>query len=73
MLNDLEIQRVIREVASRSGTTPGQVRHNIEQLLEESRACRDPKVRAAWAAIPCKGETPTMEEVMNYLAERLKM
>ena len=72
MLDDLEIQRALRRVAKMSGSTPQQVRRNIELMLEESRACPDPKAQAAWAEIPCAGSIPTMDEVMQYLSEKMR-
>ena len=70
-LDDLEIQRVIRKTAAETGSTPQQVRQNIEEMLAESRDCTDPKARAAWAEIPCNGDVPTLEGVFRYLAERI--
>jgi hypothetical protein len=66
-VSEMEIQRAIRKVAQRSGMSPQRVRKNIEQMLTESRACPDPQAQAAWASIPCAGQTPTMEEVMNHI------
>ena len=70
-INDLEIQKAVRLVAARSGMTPQQVRRNIEKMLEESRACNDPRTQAAWSEIPCVGDIPTMEEVFRHLAEKI--
>lgn len=72
MINDLEIQRVIRMVAQQSGMPAKQVRKNIEQMLEESRSCPGAEAEAAWSAIPRRGETPTLEEVMNYIADQVR-
>lgn len=71
-INDLVIQRALRNVAGQSGMTPQQVRRNIEKMLEESRSCTDPRAKAAWDEIPHVGEVPTMEEVFRYLAERIE-
>lgn len=70
-IDDLDIQRAVRMVAARSGMTPQRVRRNIEQMLEESRSCNDPKAQAAWEEIPCVGEIPTMEEVFRHLAGKI--
>ncbi|HPJ03881.1 MAG TPA: hypothetical protein PKU80_13730 [Candidatus Limiplasma sp.] len=71
MLTDLDIERSIRAVAKQSGQTPAQVRRNIKEMLDETRACADPKHQEAWALIPHSGEEPTMEDVFRYLAERI--
>ena len=71
MLTDLYIERSIRAVAKQSGQTPAQVRHNIQKMLDETRACTDPKHKEAWALIPHSGEEPTMEDVFRYIAEQI--
>lgn len=71
MLTDLEIQKAIRSVAKKYGQTPAQVRHNIQVMLDESRASTDERHKEVWANTPHAGETPTLEEVMRYTAERI--
>ena len=67
-----EVKKILKQVAKEHGVSVNEVQRDIEALLVETRNNPDPSVQAAWAAIPCKGETPTIEEVVAYLAISVK-
>lgn len=71
MITDIDIQKTIRKVAKQYGQTPARVRKNIQAVLDESRASTDAHHKEAWALIPHDGDTPTLEDVFRYLAERI--
>lgn len=48
------------------------VRREIEIAITEARKSTDPKARAFWKTVPHKGEQPTPEEVIVYLAGMTK-
>lgn len=48
------------------------VRYEIEIAIFAASNCTDPKVQAFWESVPRKGERPTPEEVIVYLADMTK-
>jgi len=71
MIDDLEIQQILRRVAEENDTDVRSVRRNILQALSEAHASMNAEHRKAWAQIPRAGDTPTLEEVLRYLAGRM--
>ena len=71
MITDLDIQQVIRQIAKQYGQTPTQVRHNMKEMLAESRASTDERHVEAWSLVPHEGDEPTLEDVVRYVAERI--
>lgn len=72
MLTDQEIELSLQAVARKYGQTPEQVRRNIQEMLDESRACADEEHQEAWALIPHSGDAPTLEDVFRYCAEMVR-
>lgn len=62
----------LREVAAANNTTVEQVRAEIWETMEAGRNNPDPAVQALWAQIPRKGDKPTPEEFIAFLAARIK-
>jgi len=65
------VERAISRVAESNGTTSDDVRKNIMEMLEIGRNSTDPAVRAAWSKVPCRGDVPSVEDVMLYILSRL--
>jgi len=63
----------LQKAALQSGVNVAEFRKEIERALQAGLANPDPEVQAAWAKIPSSGKTPTPEEVMAYVAERIRL
>ena len=61
------VKNVLKTVADNNGVSVETVRHEIEVAIAAARENTDPNVRAFWNDLPCKGETPTPEEVIAYI------
>lgn len=44
----------------------------MEKAVLAGLGSPDPAVRERWKRIPCKGDVPTPEELIFYLAQKLK-
>ena len=64
--------RAIKKVAVKERVSVAEVRGEIEKAINEAMADPDPAVRAYWAGIPKKGEKPTPEEVIAYMADNIR-
>lgn len=58
---------VLEKVAYHWGVSLETVEQEIEKAIREART--NPKTREFWDKIPCRGEYPTPEELLSYLAE----
>lgn len=65
------VDRAISRVAESNGITSDDVRRNIMEMLEVGRNSTDPAVQAAWSKVPCRGDVPSVEDVMLYILSRL--
>ena len=65
-------QAILRKIARKNGTTPEQVRRDIQAAIDASFDNPDPAVQAAWRDIPYKGDRPTAEEAVLGLAARVR-
>ena len=63
---------VLEQVALKHGVSVEEVRREINLAIED--ALLDPtfEVKEYWAKIPKKGEKPTPEEMIEYIANKIK-
>ena len=61
-------ENAIRAIAKRDGISIETVRANMKGAILAGLCDPDPKVQARWKSIPCKGELPTPEELIVFLA-----
>lgn len=61
-------ENAIRTIAKRDGVSVETVRANMTGAMITGLCDPDPKVQARWKSIPCKGELPTPEELIVFLA-----
>lgn len=59
-------------IAKRNGVSVDEVRHEIEFAIFYARDSKDPKAQEFWKSLPHKGEFPTPEEVITYIASKIK-
>lgn len=58
---------VLEKVAYHWGVSLETVEQEVEKAIREART--NPKTREFWDKISCRGEYPTPEELLSYLAE----
>ena len=64
-------KKSIEKIANSEGITPDEVRNEIALAISYALKSDDPKVQNFWKNIPCEGESPTVDEAINYLASQL--
>jgi len=63
---------VALRIAEAHGVSVEEVWREMDLVVEAARNNPDPEAQAQFAKIPCKGDTPTTEEFMAYLARRVQ-
>ncbi|MDD6011548.1 MAG: hypothetical protein PUC33_01750 [Oscillospiraceae bacterium] len=58
---------VISASARRFGVSESEVRSTIEALAEAGLRSPDENIRYFWRQVPCAGESPTAEEIIERL------
>ncbi len=66
-----KIEKNLKIIAKREGITPEEVKSEIGRAVSYALKCSDPKVQRFWNSFPCEGDSPPVEEVIAYLAEKL--
>lgn len=65
-------RRALMRLARQEGASMDAVRREIEAAIALASGSADPKAQAFWDSVPHKGERPTPEEVIDYIADRMK-
>lgn len=68
MKKKYDAEQAIRDIAMKEGRTVEYVRSQIKIAMLSGLCNPDPEIQARWKLIPCKGEIPTPEELITYLA-----
>lgn len=63
---DTWVEWVISWIAERENVTVEEVCEDIAHVISTARANPDPEIQARWLNIPCQGDEPTPEEIINY-------
>ncbi len=63
-----KLDAIIEHIAKQCHTSVQEVREQMLLAMEEGQQNRDPVVQARWAKIPRQGGSPTIEELVSYLA-----
>lgn len=71
-MNIRKAKRAIRKVAAREGISVQDVREEMLKAMQAGLQSTDPKTKAMWKQIPCKGETPTPEELIAHMAKQVQ-
>ena len=64
----IDAERAIQMIALREGKSVKYIRDHIKIAMLTGMCNPDPAVQERWKKIPCKGEVPTPEEVITYIA-----
>ncbi len=66
------IEKVIEALAKEHGESPEQIRTAMQQAIDDAfYGPQDDLTRYRQKHIPCKGERPTPEELIEYLTQKL--
>ena len=72
MMNTEKAKKALKKLAKQKGLSEATVKHEIEIAIAEAMKSTEPQAQAFWKAIPHKGERPTPEEVITYIADMVK-
>lgn len=68
-LTDKQARQTMEQIAQEQGVTIFEVRSEMERAILAGKKSVAPEAVAFWRAVPRKGETPTPEEFLSYMAE----
>lgn len=71
----MKMKKVLREVARANGVSVKEVRKEIQKAVDEAWKTppNDGGVTAAYQQrVPCRGEIPTPEELIRYMAGEIR-
>ncbi len=57
----------LRQIAREEGITEEEVRNEIALAISYALKSNDPNIQNFWKDIPCEGDSPTVEEIVEYL------
>ena len=63
-------EQILRQMARAANTTPEKIRQEMESAMASALQNPDPVVQQMWDSIPRKGDTPTLDEFMEYLIQQ---
>ena len=64
-------RKAISQVAQRHHVSEDTVRKEMQKAISEALSSPDPAVQALWKQIPCTGETPDPEELIDWIVKQL--
>lgn len=65
------IEQCLKIIAKKEGISESKVKDEIALAISYALKSNDPKIQNFWRNIPCEGTSPTIEEIIAFLAERL--
>lgn len=71
MGKEMDFDPIIQMIAAEQGVSVQEIKISMLEALDAGRNCPDPYVQAVWRSIPCKGKTPTLNEVLTFLVCQL--
>lgn len=63
-------EQILEQIATANQVSAGEVREKMQIAMSAALRNPDPAVQAMWNSIPKKGQTPTLDEFMEYLVEK---
>lgn len=66
-----KIEQSLNIIAAREGITEDEVRNEIALAISYALRSNDPEIQHFWQNIPCEGNAPIIEEIINFLAEKI--
>lgn len=71
-MDTVKAKKALNKLAKQKGISEEAVRREIEIAIAEAMKSPEPQAQAFWKSIPHKGEQPTPEEVIAYIADMVK-
>lgn len=68
-MDTAKAKKALKKLAKQKGISERAARREIEIAIEEAMKSPEPQAQAFWKSIPHKGEQPTPEEVIAYIAD----
>lgn len=68
----MKLNKALIQIAAHNGVSVAEVRCDIQAALDEGWNNSDPLVQEYWRKIPCKGDKPTLEETIAFMAKESK-
>lgn len=66
-----KISEHLRTIANREGISEKEVRNEIAYAVSLALKSNDPKIQSFWKQIPCEGESPTIEEIIDFIITQI--
>jgi len=68
------IRRIYRKIAKQYGVTPAEVKREINMAITRTwaNAGEGLAIKQRQEQIPCKGKIPTDQELIEYLAQKIR-
>ena len=63
-------EQILQQIAAINSTSLAEVRRQMESAMASALQNPDPTVQQMWNSIPRKGNTPTLDEFMEYLIDQ---
>lgn len=63
-----KISEHLRTIAEQEGISEREVRNEIAYAVSLALKSSDPNVQNLWKKIPCEGASPTIEEIIDFIA-----
>ena len=70
-MNNRRADKAISQVAKSHHVSEDTVRKEMQEAISEAMRSPDPAVQALWKQIPCAGETPEPEELIDWIVKQL--
>lgn len=65
------IEKSLEIIAQKEGITVNEVREEIARAVSYALKSNDKDIQHFWQSIPCVGAAPTIDEIINFLAEKI--
>lgn len=67
----MDSEKILEMTAEKCGVSVGEVWSGIAAAIEAGMECTVPEAAAFWKSVPRRGEKPTPEELLDFLAEKI--
>lgn len=71
-MEESKVIRAFEKIAKLEGISVNEVKQEIQKAIDDAMQSDDPAVQTYWRKMKCKGEKPTPEEVVLYIAKQVK-
>ncbi len=66
-----KISECLRIIAKKEGIAEEDVRNEIALAVSLALKNNDPQIQNFWKNVPCDGESPTIEEIIDYIITQI--